>query len=547
MKLISLAKACAGLLSVASVNAINQQEDIFYNEKSALGPSMWHFNPNGLTIYAPDGEVLKEHRKKALCGEYANWRGEMKDTCSWFTAATDGHRYVWAAGMHGEHRIAAFDIDTGDHAGDQSTCSTPLDMEYQPSRREMWVRCAQKSGGDEFSGEIDVFSSGNLGADQDMIFLNITSRPYGRIAMHSDMGPFGYVTSYNYPSLSEIDLSKKSVSAEYKIEDASGSYASSYSAVNHHLFGRTRICCSCGTPTSDIESCGRGANNVTVKTGPNMSPNAQPGSCGTGCLGSGADTIGVFEFDTINKEFVATHNILAGTGFGSDPFATPDGKYILLMPNDGGQYVRVLRPGLNGVPSKVEKDIPLNFQGGTPGKMVIADFAYVSDRGILVLAASTDNDIVLVDFEANFATARLNLSPGANVTAGGFRQVEWARGTNYVWVDGSEMSEHYIIDIPNSGIADASIVRTIADTPGGKLIYVNNYERARTFESIAASTYVPDDKITTSPTSIAAVVVGSIALLSGLYAIFASRNKPFSIKTDGGADDTVSLGSKNMN
>lgn len=80
-------------------------------------------------------------------------------------------------------------------------------------------------------------------------------------------------------------------------------------------------------------------------------PKKQNGTCGTGCLGSRADTLGVAEFDTVGKTFVANHDILVGTGYGSEPYASPDGKYILLMPHDGGKYVRVMRPGKIGVPS----------------------------------------------------------------------------------------------------------------------------------------------------------------------------------------------------
>ncbi len=65
----------------------------------------------------------------------------------------------------------------------------------------------------------------------------------------------------------------------------------------------------------------------------------------------GAASLGVAEFDTVGKTFVANHDILVGTGYGSEPYASPDGKYILLMPHDGGKYVRVMRPGKNGVPS----------------------------------------------------------------------------------------------------------------------------------------------------------------------------------------------------
>jgi hypothetical protein len=74
----------------------------------------------------------------------------------------------------------------------------------------------------------------------------------------------------------------------------------------------------------------------------------QIGVCSGGCEGSRADTLGVVEFDTVNKVFVGNHNIKEGTGWGADPVSSPDGKWIVLLGNDGGQYVRVLEAGKNG-------------------------------------------------------------------------------------------------------------------------------------------------------------------------------------------------------
>lgn len=573
-----------GLLAIAtlqSVNAIHQSADIFYHDRPMLGPSMWHFNADGLTIYSPKGDVLKQHHKKILCKPYFSYhQNEMIEDCSYFDAASDGHRYVWAAGHHGDyHHVAAFDIDTGDHAGDEPTCNTPLDLDYLPSRREMWVRCAQKDGDEDNAGEMDVFSSNSIGSEHTMIALNATSRPYGRFETHPDMGPFGYVSSYNYPFLSELDLALKEVSAEYPIEKASGSYAMAYSPVNSHLYVRTRICCSCGSSDADTESCGYGPpGQVLIQTGPNASPDLQAGTCGTGCLGSAADTLGVVEFDTIEKTFIANHNIKPGTGFGADPVASPDGKYILLLPNDGGQNIRVLEPGANGVSSSKLKDIPVNFEGGQDGKMVISDFAFVTGgRNILVLAASTDNDVVLVDLDKNFRTKRINIAPTATEsTATSSRQVEWAVGTNYVWVNGEGTEEQYIIEIEDD-IDSAKLTRTLSDAPKGQMIFVNNYERlalVNEMENIA----VADDKDEIPPNpnndmimnpisgtndtlATAGVTIASMALVVGLVATGlilrnSSRRENIVSTTPLGREkfsDDISdveaktLGSKNMN
>lgn len=557
MNLILAAISGFGLLSIPSAIAVNQQADIFYNEKSYLGPSMWHFNKDGLSIYSPNGDLIKQHRKKSLCKPYTDYRGNLKEDCSYFTMASDGHRYVWAVGHHnGEHHIAAFDIDTGDHAGDHSTCNTPLDLEYLPSRREMWVRCASSSASSSYGGdigEIDVFSSGVLTSDHKLIHLNGTSRPYGRIAVNSAMGPYGYASAYDMGHISELDLSSKTVSGRYTIPKASGSYAMGFSPVNEHLFVRTRVCCSCGNPTSDAPSCGYGdPKQVIVQTGPSAGPNPQNGTCSTPCLGSPADTLGVVEFDTVGKIFVANHNIKDGSGFGADPAASPDGKYILLMPNDGGKNVRIIEAGSNGEASKVLKDVEVNFQGGAPGKMVVSDFAFVTNNGrnILVLAANSDNEIVLVDINDNFKMKRLNLSPGVSESTGGdSRQVEWAIGSNFVWVNGGESKEQYIIEIPD-GVDSATISRSLADVPSGQMIFVNNYERLRTVEMMPAKS--------SDTLAVAGVSIGSIGLAIGLFASYiafqkASSSSSVTAKSGGGPEQFMedpearTLGSKVVN
>lgn len=329
--------------------AVHQQADIFYHENKPLGASMWSFNGDGLTIYSPNGDVLKAHRKSSLCEKYTDYAGNESEDCSFFTMASDGHKYVWAAAHGDKHKIDVFDIDTGDYVGYQGTCNTPIDLTYHASREEMWLRCAMRA--DESTGEIDVYSSGSLSSDHKTIDLQGTTRPYGRFAIHTSMGPLAYATSYNMNWISELDLSDKTVKNTYEIPKAYGSYDMTYSPVNEHLFFRARVCCSCGSTDKDIETCGYNnapPQQVVVQTGPFASANAQNGTCGNSCEGSAADTIGVVEFDTVSKTFVAEHNIKSGTGWGADPVASPDGEHILLLPNDGGQNIRLIKPGANG-------------------------------------------------------------------------------------------------------------------------------------------------------------------------------------------------------
>jgi len=551
----------------STVTASHQTADIYYHDKKHLGPAMWHFSPDGLSIYSVDGStVLKAHRKTSLCKPYMSWRGGMAEDCYYFTSATDGHKYVWAGSLAGINSVQAFDIDTGEYAGYIPTCSTPLDLEYHPSREEMWLRCAQEDTDAGHEGEIDVFSSNSLSADFDHIWLNGTSRPYGRIAIHSTMGPYGYVSSYNLPYLAEIDLSTKEVSATYDLPKAQGSYDMTYSPVNGHIYTRGRVCCSCGFPGADSEECGSRFYLVNVTTGPTAGMMNVNGTCGSGCEGSTADTLGVFEFDTVTKTIIANHSPKEGTGFGADPVSSPNGEHILLLPNDGGSHVRILKSGNSGVASDMVHDVPVAFEGGLPGKTVVSDFAFVTDetRNILVLGASSDNNVVLVDLlDDNFAMTKLLLTPANETTGGGRRNIEWAVGSNYVWVDGGATNEQYILEIPGSDINKARVVRQMNNITAGQMLYVENYERKRLMDDMRmysekaatvmefetsqnddADSDVADSDV--SPVALAALVIGCSALLLGIaLAVLASR-----VPAPSGTEsvrETKTLGSKVVN
>jgi len=467
----------ASLLSGA--NAVHPTTtDIHYQDKEMLGPAIWTFSAKGLKIFSPSGTELKyiSNNDLPMCGNDADDAG-----CYYFDYASDGHKYVWAAGF-GPNRVDVFDIDTGDYVGYSPTCGTPLDLDYHPLRNEMWMKCVTADD-EEGGGHIDSFSTYSLSSDHKQIHLNVTGRAYGRGTVHSTLGTYGYVSILDKPDLYKIDLSSKEVAGKYELPDAHGSYDMTYSPANQHIFVRVRVCCTCGSVGDDLESCGRGPPKpVTVTTGPSAGSFGINGTCSSPCEGSPADTIGVYEFDTVSGRVVASHNIKPGTGFGADPVASPDGKHVLLFGNDGGQYLRILETKSNGIPSTALVDVPVDFQGGLPTRTVISDAAFMELNGktIVVVGASSDNDIVLVDLSVDppvmekiaVSTAEESTSAGAS------RQLEWAIGTEYVWVNGADTSETYLVQVPGGDITAAKVVKTISDYPVGDILYVENYERA---------------------------------------------------------------------
>ncbi len=122
----------------------------------------------------------------------------------------------------------------------------------------------------------------------------------------------------------------------------------------------------------------------------------------------------------------------------------------------------------------------MDFEGGTPGRTVVSDVAFIQDenREILVVGASTDNNIVLVDLKT-FATRKINVAPSVvESTGGGARKLELAVDTDYLWINGGESQEAYILKV-TGGIESAVVEKTLSNVAAGNMLYVNNYERLR--------------------------------------------------------------------
>ena len=100
-------------------------------------------------------------------------------------------------------------------------------------------------------------------------------------------------------------------------------------------------------------ACNRGGGRpVDVIAGPNPGTNLT-GTCGHGCEGSPADDFGVYEYNTVDNGIVGNWQIGGEGYFGADPYASPYGDYVALFGNNGGNTVRLLKPGINRQKSKL--------------------------------------------------------------------------------------------------------------------------------------------------------------------------------------------------
>jgi len=472
-------------MMVGSVVSMTYKTDIYYNERDEKGPSMWIMTSSGLKLYSPNGEVMKKEIVD-IPGCPIDEEGEP--ACTFFDMKSDGHKYVYgafAARSQGASRIDVFDIDTGDYVTYMPTCETPLDLDYHPNTYQMWVNCAGK---DETDGHIDRFFVNALHAEMETVDLGVTdkSRHYGRMESHSAMSPMGYVSHYFSNKLYQVDLAVGEMSAEIPLPLSQGSYELAYSPKNKHIFVRVRVSCTCGFEGADLESCGRfGAITGDVLTGPNAGTGLNISSSTGACEGSPADSIGVYEIDTKTNDIVGQHNILEGTGFGAEPYSSPDGEYIVLLANDGGQNIRVIMPGDNGAVSTEYIDVLVDFEGGRPGTLNVNDFAFMNKDGktIMVVGSKTDNNVALVDMDASPPFIRkIRLTQAEESTGGGNRQVEWAHGTDYVWINGGETDEAYVIEVPDLDVARANLHRTITVEDSSKLMFVKNYMKQHQIE-----------------------------------------------------------------
>jgi len=258
-------------------------------------------------------------------------------------------------------------------------------------------------------------------------------------------------------------------------------------------------------------------------------------------------------------------------GGSGDPFPSPTGEFIILFGRNGGNTIRILKAGEPGKISSLYSDIKLGFnQTGVEDDQVYNDFAFIEmgDKKMIVFASSTENKMSIVDVSGDVPTQSVVVfgKEGPSTAYRNRRQVEWVRDTNYVWVDGREASEVYVIDI-----MAGEVVNTITDVSTTLLINVNNWKDAA---DIAAEQKRVKDLINTQKNNAGAgtvtqtpykddndvdsvgiigLALGAIALALGAMNLFMfAQVKRFMSGKGGGNnstpqdDEEVTLGSKNV-
>lgn len=151
------------------------------------------------------------------------------------------------------------------------------------------------------------------------------------------------------------------------------------------------------------------------------------------------------------------------------------------------------------------------------------DFAFVQDdtRNLVVLASTTDNEIVIADMN-DFSVKKVALSQAADSTAGSNRYVEWAVGTNYVWLSGGDANELYVVELPSKNIQDAHLHKTIPNIVAGEILFVDNFERRAIAAQMSADLFSQGSLIRNNDDVLvmAALVIGVASFLLSAAALF---------------------------
>jgi hypothetical protein len=165
-------------------------------------------------------------------------------------------------------------------------------------------------------------------------------------------------------------------------------------------------------------------------------------------------------------------------------------------------------------------DIPVNFGGSAPGALAVTDFAMAEIEGktLAVFASGSDNEVAMVDMANPTRVTKLALTSSneASGAEGEGRSVEWALGTEYVWVTGSEAKELYVIRIPGGKIERAIIEATIEGIDATALVFVENYRTKAAEKALEtrATLQAAEDSTQERQLAIAGLVISCIALMS---------------------------------
>jgi hypothetical protein len=179
-------------------------------------------------------------------------------------------------------------------------------------------------------------------------------------------------------------------------------------------------------------------------------------------------------------------------------------------------------------------DLELDFSTeGYENTSVSKDFAFIYKNGKtkVVFPSGTEHRVAIVDIpetgdirdgnvKIDYVTFNTDEFIQGRAPHGRYRRIEWAVGTDYVWVNDGSLEEIYVIDVEKKTVAT-----TITEIDTGDLVSVQNFDRTRQFEEqqkmfvdMAAQQQQMADSMAVKDSNameITAIVIGVLAIVVG--------------------------------
>ena len=160
------------------------------------------------------------------------------------------------------------------------------------------------------------------------------------------------------------------------------------------------------------------------------------------------------------------------------------------------------------------------------------------DKTLVIFPAGTEHRIAIVDItsspmKTSYVTFNKDEFIPGGAPHGRYRRIEWAIGTNYVWVTDSALDEVYVIDFVKE-----EVVTTLTEVDTSKLISVQNYEYSRQFEMqkklvMDMTQGSKDTEKTSTVVETIAIILGAVAIVVGVanYMYMVKMRKEFQKET----------------
>ncbi len=157
-----------------------------------------------------------------------------------------------------------------------------------------------------------------------------------------------------------------------------------------------------------------------------------------------------------------------------------------------------------------------------------------TDHRLAVVEIPTGTVQSSADLDIRYITMNNEEFVAGRAPHGLFRRIEWAVGTDYVWVNDSTLNYLYVVNVATGE------TKIMEDMDIGTLLSVQNYERTRMIE-LQEQMIIDMTPKGSSAIEIVAIVVGCLAIVVGLlnYMHMAKMKKDFDTQTAKGEGQSL--------